>query len=117
MKRELDDARHELRRDEVRELRGERRQDLLAVRRLWPVLLRAGAVLPTRVTPYQRREYDTNRADPYLLRVENAGGFKAYERAHREKVLATFTPKFAHLVPQWRVVPLIVEYAFHFGFY
>ena len=89
----------------------------MGLRRLWPVLLRAGAVLPTRVTPYQSREYDTNRAHPYLVRVESAGGFKAYERAHREKVLATFTPKFAHLVPQWRVVPLIVEYAFHFGFY
>ena len=88
-------------------------------RRTWPVLLRAGAVLPTRVTPYQLnqgREYRTNRADPYLLRVENAGGFEAHERAHRKKVLASFTPKFTHLVPE-ELVPLIVEYAFHFGFY
>ena len=84
------------------------------VRCLWPVLLRAGAVLPTRVIP--RREYRRNRANPYLLRVESAGGFDTHERAHREKVLATFTPKFAHFVPP-ELMPLIVEYAFHFGFY
>jgi len=86
----------------------------IGFRRFWPVLLRAGAVLPTRVI--LRKEYRRNRADPYLLRVESAGGFRAHETAHREKVLATFTPKFTHLVPP-ELVPLIVEYAFHFGFY
>jgi len=90
------------------------------VRCLYPVLLRAGAVLPflaRPVTQYQSRQsYQANRADPYFLRVESAGGFAAHERAHREKVLATFTPKFTHLVPP-ELVPLIVEYAFHFGFY
>ena len=86
-----------------------------AERRLWPVLLRAGAILPTRL-PWASPQYQMKLSDHYLLRVENAGGFKAYERAHREKVLATFTPKFAHLVPE-ELVPLIVEYVFHFGFY
>jgi len=85
-------------------------------RRTWPVLLRAGAVLPTRVTPYQGREYGTNRADPYLLRVESAGGFQAHEKVHREKLLAIFAPKLDHLVPP-ELVSLIVEYAFHLGFY
>ena len=90
------------------------------VRSLWPVLLRAGAVipfLPRPLTRWQsRRSYQANLLDPYLMRVKDAGGFKAYERAHREKVLASFTPKFTHLVPE-ELVPLIVEYVFHFGFY
>ena len=90
------------------------------VRCLYPVLLRAGAVipfLPRPVTRWQSQQpYQANLLDPYLLRVKDAGGFKAYERAHREKVLATFTPKFAHLVPE-ELVPLVVEYVFHFGFY
>ena len=88
----------------------------MGLRRLWPVLLRAGAVLPTRVTPYQSREYDTNRAHPYLLRVESAGGFQAHETAHRKKILTSFTPKFTHLVPP-ELVARIVEYSFHLGFY
>ena len=90
------------------------------VRCLYPVLLRAGAVipfLPRPVTRWQSQQpYQANLLDPYLMQVKDAGGFKAYERAHREKVLATFTPKFTHLVPA-ELVPLIVEYAFHFGFY
>ena len=89
----------------------------MGLRRLWPVLLRAGAVLPTRVADWMsRRSYQTNRADPYLLRVESAGGFQAHETAHREKVLASFTPKFTHLVPP-ELVPLILEFSFHIGFY
>ena len=90
------------------------------VRCLYPVLLRAGAVipfLPRPVTRWQSQQpYQANLLDPYLMRVKDAGGFKAYERAHREMILATFTPKFTHLVPP-ELVPLIVEYAFHFGFY
>mmetsp|Transcript_22483 Transcript_22483/g.58513 ORF Transcript_22483/g.58513 Transcript_22483/m.58513 type:complete len:284 (-) Transcript_22483:52-903(-) len=92
----------------------------IGVRGLYPLLLRAGAVLPflaRPVTQYQSRQsYQANRADPYFLRVESAGGFQAHETAHREKVLASFTPKFTHLVPP-ELVPLIVEYVFHFGFY
>ena len=84
-------------------------------RRRWPVLLRAGG-LPTgdvRINGYRTHAH---RAHPYLQKVDATGGFKAYEKAHREKVLATFTPKFAHFVPP-ELMPLIVEYAFHFGLY
>ena len=52
----------------------------------------------------------------YLRTIEEAGGFKAYEKAHRMRLLATFTPKFTHLVPE-ELVPLIVEFSFHVGFY
>ena len=90
------------------------------VRCLWPVLLRAGAVipfLPRPLTRWQsRRSYQANLLDPYLRRVESAGGFQAHEKTHREKILATFTPKLTHLVPP-ELVSLIVEYAFHLGFY
>ena len=41
---------------------------------------------------------------------------KPYEKAHRTKLLATFVPKFTHLVPK-ELVPLIVEFSFHVGFY
>ena len=60
--------------------------------------------------------YTTNRAHPYLRKIETAGGWKAYEKAHRTKLLATFVPKFTHLIPK-ELVPLIVEFSFHVGFY
>ena len=51
-----------------------------------------------------------------MQKIETAGGFKAYEKAHRARLLATFTPKFTHLVPE-ELVPIIVEFSFHVGFY
>ena len=86
-------------------------------RPLWPILLRAGAILPTDDCVYFSN-WATHRAHPYLQKIEAAGGWKAYEKAHRAKLLATFTPKFTHLVPASSpIVPLIVEYSFHLGFY
>ena len=38
------------------------------------------------------------------------------KKAHRMRLLATFTPKFTHLVPE-ELVPLIVDFSFHVGFY
>ena len=89
-----------------------------AQRRYWPLLLRAGAILPaTDDGPDGNTSYyDLHRAHPYLLKIDAAGGFKAYEKAHRTKLLATFTPKFTHLVPP-ELVPIIVEFSFHVGFY
>ena len=85
-------------------------------RRVWPLLLRAGAILPTGEQAHFLHGYDIHRAHPYLLKIDAAGGFKAYEKAHRTKLLATFTPKFTHLVPP-ELVPIIVEFSFHVGFY
>ena len=84
------------------------------MRPLWPILLRGGAFIPTDSDHYE--EWVTVRAHPYLQKIDAAGGWKAYEKAHRTRLLATFVPKFTHLVPP-ELVPLIVEYAFHFGFY
>jgi len=85
-------------------------------RRIWPLLLRAGAIMPTDENSYRPPNYITHRAHPYLLKLDAAGGFKAYEKAHRARLLATFTPKFTHLVPE-ELVPIIVEFSFHVGFY
>ena len=85
-------------------------------RRIWPVLLRAGAILPTGDVRRNGYRIYAHRAHPYLQKIETAGGFKAYEKAHRTRLLATFKPKFTHLVPE-ELVPLIIEFSFHVGFY
>ena len=85
-------------------------------RRIWPLLLRAGAILPTGDFSRKYLRKYNHRADTYLQKIETAGGFKAYEKAHRARLLATFTPKFTHLVPE-ELVPIIVEFSFHVGFY
>ena len=94
-------------------------------RRHVPTLLRAGAALPA--------ETD----DAYLLKVRAAGGFRQYERAHLDALVATFAPKFALTfvgageADDWRVpltvsthrslppemVRRVAEYAFHVGDY
>ena len=80
--------------------------------RLWPVLLRGGAILP----PRYHTLYLSNRTHPYLQKIDAAGSWTAYEKAHRTKLLATFVPKFTHLLPP-ELVPLILEFSFHIGFY
>ena len=85
-------------------------------RRIWPVLLRAGAIVPTGENDDRPPNYNTHRAHPYLRKLDAAGGFKAYEKAHLTQLLAIFAPKFTHLVPP-ELVPLIVEFSFHVGFY
>ena len=88
------------------------------LRRLWPILFRGGAVIPNDddFAAFAFEDYTRHRAHPYLRKIETAGGWKAYEKAHRTKLLATFVPKFTHLVPK-ELVPLIVEFSFHVGFY
>ena len=73
-------------------------------RRLYPILLRAGATLQTRLY-----------YDDYLLKVRAAGGFRRYERAHLNALAATFLPKLPRLPPE--LVRRVVEYAFHVGDY
>ena len=60
--------------------------------------------------------WNNQLARPYLEKIEAAGSWAAYEKAHRAKLLATFAPKFTHLVPP-ELVARIVEYSFHLGFY
>ena len=57
-------------------------------RRLWAILLRAGATLPQDVPRF---------SDPYLERIRELGSFSAYEKAHRQSFVALLAPKFPRL--------------------
>ena len=71
-------------------------------RRLFPILLRAGAALPA--------ETD----DAYIQKVIAAGGFEKYAQVHLARV--TKTVKSTLGLPA-RPARLVVEYAFHAGYY
>jgi len=76
------------------------------------LLLRAGAAIPWRV--YE----GTFRPDPqtlaYVRRVRATwGGFKAYEKAHRQHLAAIFLAKFPVLPVE--MIERVVEYAYNIG--
>ena len=71
------------------------------LRRVWPLLLRAGAEIPT------------NNTHPYAERVRNAGGFQRYAQAHVARIAAILeTP----LLPQ-ELVRKVLEFHLHAGYY
>ncbi len=53
----------------------------------------------------------------YIRKVRAAGGIQQYERNHLNAIAATFTPKLAHRGLPPEIVRLVVEYAFHVGYY
>ena len=73
-------------------------------KRVFPVLLRAGAAIPPNV------------AHPYLRKVAAAGGFPAYERAHRRR-LATILARVVFPRLPIEMVSHVVAFAFHPGDY
>ena len=89
------------------------------MRFVYPVLLAAGAALPTEAS------------DPYLQRVIEAGSFANYARLHLDRLTAMLTPKPVpadgprrsrrRLSPLRRVpaevLRRIVAFAFHVGYY
>ena len=83
-------------------------------RRLYPLLLKAGATLPTAGPPLPISRVELVRRDPYLRRIVQAGGFPAYERRHVNALAATFGPKLG-LLPE--IARVVVAFAFHCGFY
>jgi len=46
----------------------------------------------------------------------DAGGFKAYERAHLTALTKTLSPKLAHLLPP-ELARTVIEFYLHAGFY
>ena len=80
-------------------------------RRLYPLLLKAGATLPDR-WPISRVELVLS--DPYLRTIVQAGGFPAYERRHVNALAASFGPKLG-LLPE--IARVVVRFAFHCGYY
>ena len=68
-------------------------------------LLRAGADIT-------RLSYSS---DPYIRRVLAAGGFRAYMRVHRDRLVLNFAPKFPRLPPE--MVRRIMLFWLHAGCY
>ena len=76
--------------------------------RVYPHLLRAGAALPS--------ANGCGRC-PYLSEIYlTQGGFPAYEKAHRARLVATFAPKFNGRLPN-EVVGVVMMFYAHLGFY
>ena len=73
-------------------------------KRVFPVLLRAGAAIPPNVT------------HPYLRKVAAAGGFPAYERAHRRR-LATILARVVFPRLPLEMVSHVVAFGCHAGDY
>ena len=53
--------------------------------------------------------------DRYLKKVVAAGGFTAYERAHRARLVAMLVPKLTHMPAD--NISLVVDFWCHVGFY
>ena len=81
-------------------------------RRLYPLLLRAGAALPAPGT----QQWEMIQNYPFLIylkKVAAAGGYRNYERDHINSLANVFSPKFPCLPPE--MVRRVVEYAFDVG--
>ena len=74
-------------------------------RRMLPLFLRAGAEVPGYYSPMP---------NPYILRVERAGGFKKYAQAHLARVTNTFESTLG--LPA-RPARLVVEFWLHHAGY
>lgn len=88
------------------------------------LLLRAGAHISaeeiTRVVAASQLPGSLPRVlpdplDRYLKKVVAAGGFTAYERAHRARLVAMLVPKLTHMPAD--AISHMVDFAFHVGFY
>jgi len=82
-------------------------------RRIYPTLLRAGAILSRETA--ERKTSFFREPSSYLRKVRKAGGIKKYERAHLNAIAATFISKLPLLPPE--MIRRVVEYAFHVGDY
>ena len=84
--------------------------------RIISILLHAGATISNK----QRKRMESLFYDDYLMRrylkkILKAGGFKAYAKAHRQELVTMFARSFRRVPAE--IVPLIVDYGFHIGFY
>ena len=82
-------------------------------RRLYPILIRAGAALPAETDDVDSESDDTYT---YIRKLRAAGSFQNYERAHLNAIVASFAPKFSRRLPP-ELVRRVAEYAFHVGDY
>ena len=75
------------------------------------LLLRAGAAIPAGVFDASDRGPRQTRA--YIERIRAAGGYKAYERVHRQRLVAMFLPKMPHL--PHLLLGRVLEFSFDVG--
>ena len=87
-------------------------------RRMVSILFQAGATISDlQWRMMEAGHYNDNSIHPYVVKVMTAGGFKAYAKAHRQKLVTMFVrTRCFQRVPD-EIVPLIVDYGFHVGFY
>ena len=81
------------------------------------VFLQAGATISDLKRYQLNRPEDTHYNSPYLKKIVKAGNFKAYSKAHRQKLVAMFVRTRCFQRVPAEIVPLIVDYSFHVGFY
>ena len=87
--------------------------------RLWPLFLRAGAEIPNswkRMQDWYRGNLALAQRYEYLRTIEEAGGFKAYEKAHTRALAATLADKIPAHIPE-EIFPRVVAFWAHAGFY
>ena len=86
-------------------------------RRLYPILLAAGATVPPDANdaPWKANVATWVAGDAYLRKVTAAGGFPAYEKAHRQ-VLVALAAKCFPCLPK-EVAAQVAGFAFHVGCY
>ena len=75
-------------------------------KRVYAILLNAGATIP---------QDGALSYFPYFRKVVAAGGFRAYEKAHRQSLTNTFATRLPRLPTE--VVSHVVCFAFHIGYY
>ena len=78
-------------------------------------LLHAGAAIPARYTApgpgYEPPGYSETCA--YMMKISAAGGYKAYEKAHRQRLTAIFLAKFPALPVE--MLGRILEFTWDIG--
>ena len=88
-----------------------------------PMLLRAGSPLPRLDrTEWMQPDNSDELADAfnpaatnYVNAVAAAGGYVPYERAHRQRLVVMFVPKFTWLPAE--IIPTVVDFWAHVGQY
>ena len=87
-------------------------------KRVVSMLLRAGSPLPHHDDTIfmNDRSYGFNAAATnYVNAVAAAGGYVPYARAHRQRLVAIFVPKFTWLPAE--IIPTVVDFWAHVGHY
>ena len=82
-------------------------------RHIYPMLLAAGATIPSNADDINN---DESGDTAYLRKVAAAGGFPAYEKAHRQVLATKFAAKAFPRLPT-DVAAHFVAFAFHVGYY